>query len=162
MSNGNSELTAGDVARYLRRSAVLLEHPVTGNVLLGRALADLATVLDPVARQPIGAVTRNLREFTGITRTGETSVSRDRKHSGEAERWRQRSLDELFVLINDGVLSKKEFISMGQHALGMSPSSLQRLTKPRIRERLLAALDNQRALRSVSEQAAESGAARKS
>ena len=149
-------LTAVDVASYLKRLAVLNEHPVTGNQPLGYALSDLASVLHMYGKQPIGDTILDIR---GIK---DQSKQKKRKSKQVKRDWSSYNIHSIREVLEKESISKGELVELGHAVFGIPTSSLRANNKSQIIERITAAIDNEDALESISEHARKSGASRTS
>lgn len=147
-----------DLVRYLSRLAALNREPRTGNVDLSDGLRELANALRPHSY-------RSIRELSDVVAE---SVLKTRKPSPRDAKATLPS--DLRTLSEQGVdeilegrsYTKLQLVELGVQRFGISRSRLVRLTKDEVCESVRAALNHERSLGVISQEARRGGDQRSS
>lgn len=148
----------GDLVRYLSSLATLNRDSRTGNLDLGSSLRELANALRPHSH-------RSVRELAVVIGEG---VSRTRKPTPRADK--ATLPGDLQALSEQGVIeilknqdyTKPQLIELGFQRFGISQSRLKRLTKDEVCESIRAALNHEKSLGVISQEARRGGDKRSS
>lgn len=147
-----------DLVRYLSHLAKLNREPRTGNAELSDGLRDLATVLRPYSNRP-------LHEVVNVVGT---PLPKKRKAASKKPKATLPSdipsLSDQRVeeILNDHSYTKAQLIEVGIQRFGISRSRLMRLPKNEVTESVRAALNHERSLGVISQEARRGGERRTS
>jgi len=147
-----------DLIRYLSRLVALNRDPRTGNVDLSEGLRELVKALRPHSHRAIQELSDILGE--GVSRTRKPSP-RDAKATLPPD---LRALSEQGVngILEDRSYTKLQLVELGIQRFGISQSRLLRLTKDEVCESIRAALNHERSLGVISQEARRGGDKRSS
>ena len=163
----SEQLLVGDIARYLDRLAWLSRDDKTGNAELSNELQRLSDMLRPHGRLTVSELT-----ITGVdakpsskppasSRNGKTTAGKREDAAAPTSLTesdlRSLSEEEVELFLEYNTLTKQQLAEFGHVRFGISESSLLRLSKPRARKKILAALKTERMMRIVAEQARRAG-----
>lgn len=138
-------VTAAELGRFLRQLAVLYRDTKLGNPQLSAALVELSAALIDAGEIPSGDAGRQL----------EFSLRRDfRKEIGQIK---EMGPDEIVRQLNDPDCSKSELMVLGNVRFGITRSRLSRLSKSEVVDTIRAALDHEKSLGIISEEARRGG-----
>ena len=152
-------LTVREVLQYMTALANLHANARTGNSLLKEALRDFTNALGPYAGCRASELAHVLRDM------------RVRKHMGRATKTAKISLpSELEELSHERVeeilceerYTKLQLIELGAHRFGISRSRLARINRSDVLATIRAAIDHERSLGVISQEARRDGAKRTS
>lgn len=151
-------LLIGDLVRYLSSLATLHRDQRTGNAKLSDGLRDLANALRPYSHSPI-------RELSDVIGEG---VSRTRNRTPRAVKatlpGNLKTLSEQDVekILKDESHTKLQLVELGVQRFGISQSRLMRLAKNEVFESVRAALNHEKSLGVISQEARRGGEERSS
>ena len=157
-----SQLLVSDVARYLTGLAKLQDGGKTGNPALGAGLRAVAQALRPFARCPAAELPAALQREkpAGGSKTAANGVKVAFPPETAAV-LESLSLEEVAQILDDPGSAKQLVAELGFRRFGMSRPALARLSKQAARDSVRSALENERILVVISEQARKSGQARR-
>ena len=145
-------LLIADLIRYLSRLATLNKEDKTGNPVLSDGLEQMARALRPHADLSVA-------EFAGLVR----NISDRSKSSPKKEKAAlppnldSLSQEDIEKILGDEALTKSQIIEVGTKRFGIPKSKLARSCKQEAVESIRAALDHERSLDFISEEARRSG-----
>ncbi len=156
-STDNDEMLVGHVLGHLDGLAKLQSQEKTGNEAFGTALLHLVDALRPYANSPVA----DLSLLLGKSPPKINSAVSRRKH-GKALPTELESLELEIVeqILADAGYTKKQLAELGFRRFGISQSYLTRVPKTDALASIRAALDNERTLDVIEEQASRAGQAR--
>ena len=145
-------LLIGDLLRYLSRLAVLNKEDKTGNLVLSDGLRQMARALRPHADLSIA-------EFADLVRTtSDRSRNSPRKEKATLPpNLESLSGPEIEKILDDDEFTKSQIAEVGTARFGISRSSLKRSSRQDALESIRAALDHEKSLEFISEEARRSG-----
>ena len=157
------QLLVSDVARYLSGLAKLQDSDKTGNPALGAGLRAVAQALRPFAHCPAAELPTALQREKpagggkAAANGGKTAFPPETAAALES-----LSPEEVAQILDDPGSAKQLVAELGFRRFGMSRPALARLSKQAARDSVRSALENERILVVISEQARKSGEARRS
>lgn len=147
-----------DVAKYLRRSADLHKDEKSGNPAFGEELRRFAKSLGPCARL-------SLDEFADTVKT--RSPSKRRAVPTKAQptielpaNLESLSLKEVEKIVNNCDYTKAQLAELGERRFGISRSELLRRGRDGVLNSIHVALENERTLNIIAQEARRVGALR--
>ena len=155
-------LLVSDIAQFLSGLAKLQDEGKTGNPELGEGLRELVRVLRPYADCHLIELGAAIQDRSAAF---ENASARPRKSrtafSPEFESQLDTiGLNEVEVILNDSAPTKGQIVELGFSRFGISRSSLERLNKRDAADTVRAALENEKSLDVISQEAARAGNAR--
>lgn len=156
----NKPLLIKDIVKYLLGMAKLNEDPRTGNPMLGKDLRELANKLKPYSN-------KQLQDVKDIFSTHNPSVNEGKHHSRKIELKLPENLyllSEQLVeeIINNVDFQKSQLVVLGAQRFGIPRSKLDRLSKEEVIESIRSALNHERSIGVISQEARRSGEKRTS
>ena len=160
-------LLVGDIAGYLDRLAWLFQDEKTGNAEFGDGLRLLGDMLRPHGRLALSELTITGGDAKPSSKPP-TSSRNGKATAGKREDadvpsppigsdLRSLSGEEVERFLEDDTLTKEQLAEFGRVRFSISESNLLRLSKPRARKKILAALKTERMMQGVAEQARRAG-----
>ena len=153
-----SALKVRDLVRFLSALAKLYGNDRTGNAEMSEGLRQLARALRAHADRSVHDVVDVLRPQQRVDRRtsmarAETMLPQDLSSisSGEIER-----------ILSDGSYRKAQLVELGVRRFGIPHSKLVRLNRSAVQESIRAALDHERSLVVISQEARRTGTNRAS
>ena len=156
-------LLVGDIAGYLDRLAWLFQDGKTGNAEFGDELRLLGDMLRPHGRLTLSELTitggdaKLTSKPPASSRNGKTTAGKredaDAPTPPIGSDLRSLNGEEVERFLEDESLTKEQLAEFGRVRFSISESNLLRLSKPRARKKILAALKTERMMRAVAEQA---------
>ena len=158
------QLLVSDVARYLSGLAKLQDSDKTGNPALGAGLRAVAQALRPFARCPAAELPAALQREkpAGSSSKAASNGGKAAFPPETATALESLSPEEVAQILDDPGSAKQLVAELGFRRFGMSRPALERLSKQAARDSVRSALENERILVVISEQARKSGEARRS
>lgn len=156
------QLLVSDVARYLLGLAKLQDSGKTGNPALGAGLRAVAQALRPFARCPAAELPAALQREKP---SGGKTAAKGGKAAFPPETaaaLKSLSQEEVAQILDDPGSAKPLVAELGFRRFGMSRPALARLSKQAARDSVRAALEHEKSLEVISQQARKSGEARRS
>ena len=152
-------LRIGDLLRYLSGLGKLNKDPRIGNAELSEALRQLVGALKPHALRPIDEIADVVSKR--VSRRGRKASSEKPKVQLPSEL--RTLLDQKAEeILNDDRFTKSQLIELGTIRFGISRSRLMRLKKSGVNEAVRAALNHERSLDVISQEARAGGEKRSS
>ena len=157
-------LLVADIVRYLSGLAKLHGEDKTGNSELSFGLLQVTKALRPYADCPVV-------ELAAAIKNNSVSAVRaksDRKPEEPAfppeldSRLESIGQDEIERILNDDAGTKRQIVELGFRRFGISRSKLERLSLKDARYSVRAALENEKTLEVISQEARKAGKARAS
>ena len=158
------QLLVSDVARYLTGLAKLQDSGKTGNPALGAGLRAVAQALRPFARCPAAELPAAIKQKNAPAIGSKMPAAEVKAEfpPETAAALAALSHDEVAQILDDPGSAKQLVAELGFRRFGMSRPALARLSKQAARDSVRSALENERILVVISEQARKSGEARRS
>lgn len=155
----SKELSVGDLSAFLRNFAASLSDPRTGNLALSAALNELAAVLRRYNNLPVTGLKEALASQSRQTRRDGANKRAIVDLPPNIDSLDLKSLD---LIIASSAYSKAQLMELGTRRFGIARARLTRLSRPRVVEIIRAAMDHERSLQVISEEARRGGVARSS
>lgn len=155
-------LLVADIARYLSGLAKLHESDKTGNPALSEGLRSVALALRPFAHCPASDLPATLQREK-VAAAISKAAPNDNKTAFPPEvaaALESLSQDEVAQILDDPVSAKQQIAELGFRRFGISRAKLERLSKQAAREAIRSALENEKILDAISQQASKSGQSR--
>lgn len=146
-------LLISDLARYLSRLATLLRDPRTGNTDLSDGLRELAGALRRHSQRPIHELPDIMEGIGSKTRKQSTIQPKAALPSD----LQMLSAEEVDVILATHVYTKLQLIELGAKRFGIPQSKLTALNKDGVRESIRSALNHERSLGTISQEARRGG-----
>jgi len=144
-----SALLIGDLVHYLSSLATLNKDPRTGNADLSGALRELANFLRSHSNRPIQKLPDVMGE--GFSRKRKLPPRQTKVSLPDDLRaLSEQGVDEI---LKDPSYTKGQLIELGVQRFGISQSKLMRLRKDEVCESVRAALNHERSLGVISQEA---------
>ena len=157
-SEEESSLTIRDLIQYLSRLANLHSNERTGNQELSNGLRKLARALRPYANQPVLDLNKILAE--GRLSSSQTFLVKTKVSL--PPNLESISCKDAEEILDDNSFSKSQLVDLGASRFSISRSKLVRLSRHEVLESIRAALDHERSLEVISQEARRIGARRTS
>ena len=157
-------LLVSDVARFLSGLAKLHEDENTGNPELSFGLRQVAQALRPYANFPVPELAAAIKNNSALA----VRAKSDRKPGEPAfppeldSGLESIGQDEIERILNDDAGTKRQIVELGFRRYGISRSKLERLSLKDARYSVRAALENEKTLEVISQEARKAGKARSS
>ena len=148
-----SALKVKDVVRFLSILVRLYGNDRTGNADLSEGLRQLAKALRPHAERSVFDLADVLRPQQRIDR----QTPRTRAESMLPQDLSSISADEIERILTDSSYRKVQLVELGVHRFGISQSKLVGLDRSAVKESIRAALDHERSLVVISQEARRTG-----
>ena len=154
--NGNTSngLLIGDIARYLFRLADLQRDELTGNPIVSDGLRCLARALKPHQTRTIEDLSVLM---SNISSSSSSKRSLKKPQAPLPENLVGLECEEVDRILRDGKYLKSQLIELGTCRFGISRSKLSRLPKSEAIASIRAALDHERSLTAIGNQAQMAG-----
>ena len=154
--NGNvsNGLLIGDIARYLSGLADLQQDKLTGNPSVSDGLRCLAKALKPHRARTIEELSALM---SNISSSSSSKRSLKKPQAPLAKVLVDLECDEVDRILRDGKYLKSQLIDLGTCRFGISRSKLSRLPKSEAIASIRAALDHERSLTAIGNQAQMAG-----
>ena len=158
------QLLVSDVARYLTGLAKLQDSDKTGNPALGAGLRAVAQALRPFARCPAAELPAALQREKPAGGGSKAAANGGKAAFPPETAAALKSLSQAEVaqILDDPASAKQLVAELGFRRFGMSRPALARLSKQAARDSVRAALEHEKSLEVISQQARKSGEARRS
>lgn len=145
-------LLIGDLIRYLSRLAALNKGDRTGNPVLSDSLGQMASALRPHAGLSVA-------EFADLVRSISDRTGRSPRKERKALPPNLESLSwsEIEKILDDDEFTKSQIVEVGTARFGIPRSKLMRSSRQDALESIRAALDHEKSLEFISEEARRSG-----
>ena len=154
-----SQMLVRDVSRYLSGLARLNESGKTGNPVLSESLRYIVDALRPYSTCPVHELAATLRK-TKSANNRQSSVGKTKASlPPDLESLRH---EEIESILNDHGYTKVQLAELGFRRLGIPRSSLERLRKADVLVSIRAAMEHEKSLDVISQQAQKSGVLRAS
>ena len=148
-----------DIVRYLSRLSNVHKDPRIGNIELSKGLQQLANALKPHSQMPILQIGDAVsKAFSSNRRKGATQKPKATLPS-DLKSLPDNKIDEI---LKDSNFTKKQLIELGNQRFGITQSKLMRLSKERVIESIRAALNHERSIGVISQEARRGGEKRSS
>ncbi|NKC13923.1 MAG: hypothetical protein GKR94_17575 [Gammaproteobacteria bacterium] len=148
------DLTVEDVSRYLNRLAALNDEPRTGNKKLSTALRSLAGAMRTHQ-------SRSITEFVELLKEAKPKSERPRSgkipHAALPTDLEALPQKEVEKILQDERYPKAQLTELGSKRFGISRSKLTRQSKQEVIQSIRAALDHERSLGVISQEARRGG-----
>ena len=152
-------LTVREVLQYMSSLARLHADSRTGNLLLKEALRDLVNALGPYARFQVSELKYILHE---TKRRREVIRGKDRTNLSLPSQPEGLSHENVEEILRDEGYTKLQLIELGALRFGISRSRLMRIARKDVIATIRAAVDHERSLGVISQEARRDGAKRTS
>ena len=151
-------LLISDLARYLSRLATLLRDPRTGNADLSDGLRELASALRRHSQRSIHELP-DIMEGTGSRTRKQSTIQPKAALPSDLQ---ILSAEEVNEILGTHVYTKLQLVELGTKRFGISRSKLTALNKDGVRESIRSALNHERSLGAISQEARRGGQRRSS
>ena len=151
-------LLISDLARYLSRLAILLRDPRTGNADISDGLGEIARALRRHSQRPID----ELPNIMEALRSGTRKQSTIQPKAALPLDIQTLSAEEVDDILNNYVYTKLQLVELGAERFGIPRSKLTTLNKDGVRESVRSALNHERSLGAISQEARRGGQQRSS
>ena len=158
-----TRLLVSDIARYLNDLAGLHGKDKTGNQGLSAGLRLLAQAIHPYAKYPVVELPAALQQEKAAAAGGSKAAPNGSKAAFPPETaaaLESLSQEEVAQILDDPGSAKQQVAELGFRRFGISRAKLERLSKPAARDAVRSALENEKILDAISEEARKSGQAR--
>ena len=135
------ELSASEVARYLKRLSSFYRDPKTGNPALSNALAELSLALGRRGNLTLAEAVANI------------GVSSKLPRSLEMNRLKDLNPKEVKDMLDEEAMTKADLIDLGAERFAIPRSGLMRMNMGQIAETIGAALRHEESLSIISREA---------
>lgn len=142
-----------DLVDFLRDFSIALKNKQTGNPSMSIALSELSKALQPHSDRYLQDV---LSEFKMLCASDLPKKPRASTRILDID-WTSLSLDDVENLLTGNELPKKNLIDLGHTRFGISKSKLERQSKTMTLESIRTAVENEKTLHIIGEEAARSG-----
>ena len=156
LQRDSSQILVGDVSQYLAGLAKLHGTEKTGNMALSGALRQLVDTLRPYARVPMS----ELDEIIKQTKRPSSVRPSNPPKTPLPNNLESIGRDEIQRMLAEGDYSKLQIAQIGARRFGMSRSKLVRLRKQEAEREILAAIEHEKSLEVISQEARHGGLAR--
>lgn len=153
-----SQLLVSDIVRYLSGMAKLQEDDRTGNPRLGEGLRQVAKVLRPYANCPVSGLTDAIQKKQAGS--AETKVALARFTLELPDELESIDQEEIVRIVENVNYTKQQIAELGFRRFGISRSKLERLSKKDALDSVRAALEHEKSLDVISQEAVRSGSLR--
>ena len=154
-----NQLLVKHILTYLSSLAKLNDEAKTGNSELSRALRDLTESLRPFSNHPVSELTTILNGKIPANGFGKHPNNVKVTLPSELE---DVSQDDVEKILEDGKYTKIQLAELGFRRFGISRAKLVQLSKKDALESVRAALEHEKSLDAISEEARKVGMARTS
>ena len=151
-------LLISDLARYLSRLATLLRDPRTGNTDLSDGLRELVGALRRHSQRPIHELP-DIMEGIGSKTRKQSAIQPKAALPSDLQ---TLSVEEVDAILANHVYTKLQLIELGAKRFGIPQSKLTALNKDGVRESIRSALNHERSLGTISQEARRGGQQRSS
>lgn len=150
-----SQLLVSDIVRFLSGMANLQEEDKTGNPRLGEGLRQVAKALRPYANLPVSGLTDAIEKKQPGRAEPKVAVTRfTLELPDELESIDQ---EEIIRIVDNINYTKQQIAELGYRRFGISRSKLERLSKKDALDSVRAALEHEKSLDVISQEAVKSG-----
>ena len=154
-----SQILVRDVSRYLSGLARLNESGMADNPVLSESLRYVVNALRPYSNCPVHELASTLKKARSASYRRSSVHKTKASLPTDLESLRQEDIERI---LNDQGYTKVQLAELGFQRLGISRSSLQRLRKEDVLESIRAAMEHEKSLAVISQQARKSGQTRAS
>ena len=157
------QLLVADIARYLSGLAKLQDSVKTGNPALSEGLRSIAQALRPYAHCPASDLPAALQQEKAAAAISKAAPdgSKAAFPPEVAAALESLSQEEVAQILDDPGSAKQLVAELGFRRFGISRAKLERLSKPAARAAVRAALEHEKSLDVIAQQARKSGQARR-
>lgn len=156
----DDNLSVAHVVKYLSTLAKLHENLGAVSANFSTALKEIADRLRPYSQSPLSELPN---VFDNNLQIGRKSSRIAKKTSFNLpENLKSLKLDDIESIINNPNLTKIQLVALGISRLGIAKSKLDRLSRVEIIESINAAINHERSLNIISDQAKRTGENRSS
>lgn len=157
--SSNKPLLIRDIVKYLSGLAKLNEDPHIGNPELSLGLKELAITLRPYSRRQL----EDIADILGLNLPSNDAKSR----STESKNSLPSDLESLNANLVEEIIFNEDFqksqlIELGVKRFGISKSKLDRLNRDAVVESIRSALNHEKSIGVISQEAKRSGEKRSS
>lgn len=152
-------LTVREVLQYMTALANLHANPRTGNSLLREALRDFTNALGPYAGCRASELAHVLKEMRARKQIGRATKTTKICLPTQLQELSHERVEEFLC---DERFTKLQLIELGAHRFGISRSRLARINRNDVLATIRAAIDHERSLGVISQEARRDGAKRTS
>ena len=145
-------LLIGDLIRYLSRLAALNKEDKTGNPVLSDGLKQMARALRPHADLSVAEFADLVRSISDRSRSSPRKEKAALPSNLESLSW-----SEIEKILDDDEFTKSQIAEVGTARFGISRSKLMGTSRQGALESMRAALDHEKSLEFISEEARRSG-----
>lgn len=153
-----TRLLVSDIARYLNDLAGLHGKDKTGNQGLSAGLRLLAQAIHPYAKYPVVELPEVIKALPGGKAADKSNKAAFPPEVAAA--LESLSQEDVAQILDDPGSAKGLVAELGFRRFGISRAKLERLSKQAARDAVRSALENERILDAISEEARKSGQAR--
>lgn len=144
-----------DIAKFLSRCATLHENAKTGNLVFGDELRRFAKSLDPCARLTVD-------EFANLLKTPGNRGKTSAQHRAIVlpDNLQTLKLRDIEEILRNSDYTKAQLAELGERRFGISRAQLARSSRADAEERIAAAIEHERSLNIIAQEAHRVGAIR--
>lgn len=157
VTSQEDQILVDDIVRYLSGLARIHSEEKIGNPELSLGLRQLVSVLQPYAGSPLSELGVALQQETRKKSAKSASDRLKVVLPSDLESLGQADIERI---LEDDRYTKQQVAELGDRRFGMSKSSLIRLRKDEALQSIRAALEHERSLDVISEEARRGGKAR--
>lgn len=154
-NSAKDSVRVADVAKFLSRCATLHENAKTGNLIFGDELRRFAKSLGPCARLTVD-------EFADLLKTpgkrGKTSAQH--RTTVLPDNLQTLKLREIEEILHNPDYTKAQLAELGERRFGISRAQLVRSSRADAEECIAVALEHERSLNIIAQEARRVGAIR--
>ena len=158
-----TQLLVSDIAGYLSGLAKLQDSDKTGNPALSEGLRSVAQALRPYAHCPAAELSHALQREKPADSVSKAAANGNRAAFPPevAVALESISQEEVARILEDPGSGKQLVAELGFRRFGISRAKLERLSKQAARDAVRNALENEKILDAIAEQARKAGEARR-
>ena len=151
-SPNTNKIVIGDILRFIDNHERLQRDKRIGNSELSSGLRLLANVLRPYKSKPIAKLAELQLEYNNKLPRRAKKLKVELPSDLSA-----LSCEKVSQILSNEKYLKKQLVELGTRRFGIPRSKLNRLPRPRTIETIRAALNHERSLQAISEQAKRAG-----
>ncbi len=148
-----------DIVKYLSNMVKLNEDPRTGNVELSKGLKQLANSLKPYSKRSLHDIADIVKNQSFLSEIKPSLRKIDTNLPESLDSLKENVVEEI---LNNSDYQKFQLIELGAQRFGISRSKLERLNKEAVIESIRSALNHERSIEVISQEARRSGEKRSS
>ncbi len=149
--DGNRPLTAAELGRYLKRLSSIQKDAQTGNRALSESLQELGAFL-------IASKAETVKQaLTTTERKSDLELPVDPQQLDQ-----DITISEIISLLERDNATKVDLVRLGENRFGIPESKLKKLSRESLIKTIRAALDHERSIKILSDEASKDGQKRTS